>query len=161
MDKIDKLVNDKIQNIAYYYNDVPFYWFIMDKKKLSLSDYDVKNLYANERRTELRNTDDKEIKNSAYHYDGYMYNGEYFSARSLGNILFGRNIENILLPNSFMIDMAGRYQAKSNNTKVNKETPEALKGIDYGIEEQKAKNVQKEIEKIGRILYVKSLVERN
>lgn len=42
MDKIDKLVNDKIQNIAYYYNDVPFYWFIMDKKKLSLSDYDFK-----------------------------------------------------------------------------------------------------------------------
>ncbi len=140
--------------------DNEFPWTVKEKSQIN-GDYDVKNLYANERRTELRNTDDKEIKNSAYHYDGYMYNGEYFSARSLGNILFGRNIENILLPNSFMIDMAGRYQAKSNNTKVNKETPEALKGIDYGIKEQKAKNVQETIKIIKSLPYVKSFVENN
>ncbi|MBD5405806.1 hypothetical protein HDR59_04655 [bacterium] len=121
--------------------DDEFPWTVRKKSKIN-GDYDVKNVYAKERRTELGNINNEKIDNADYHYDGYMYNGEYFSARSLGNILFGRNIENIPLPNSFMIDMAGRYQAKSNNTKVNKETPEALKSIDYGIKEQRFKNFQ-------------------
>ncbi|MBD5405804.1 hypothetical protein HDR59_04645 [bacterium] len=151
----DKDLTDHINNLVEEAdNEFPL---IVAFKSRSTKYYDVKNSYDNEKQ--------KNIDNGKYkpeqHYDGYMYNGEYFSLRSLGNILFGRNIENIPLPNSFMIDIAGRYQAKSNNTKVNKETPEALKSIDYGIKEQKDINYQKEIEKIRRILYVKSLVERN
>lgn len=43
MDKILKLVNDKIYNITYYYNEIPFYWFIMDKEKYSLTDIEFEN----------------------------------------------------------------------------------------------------------------------
>ena len=168
-DEKSKLVGPAYNNTIHFDVDITNYInglvkeadgefpLIVAFKSLSGGYYDVKNSYDN---GEQGNIDNKGLK-PEQHYDGYMYNDEYFSLRSLGNILFGRNIENIPFPNSVPKFIAGLYQGYSNKTYDTSETPEALKSIDYGIEEQKAKNVQKEIEKIGRILYVKSLVERN
>ncbi|AKL98199.1 hemagglutinin repeat-containing protein [Endomicrobium proavitum] len=95
-----------------------------------------------------------DVKKSLGDYNGYLYNGKIVSGRGLGNILFGRNIENINLPNIGSQLLAGGYHQGSNHSDINikeylslnnildsmGETDEAAKHIKLGILEQQQKN---------------------
>ncbi|MCQ2599535.1 MAG: hypothetical protein MJ187_04145, partial [Alphaproteobacteria bacterium] len=137
-------IDSRVQQAA---TEMP--WTVQNKSK-NYQEYDIKNVYAIEKGAPSGTSKEEKIERTKYHYDGYMYNGKYDSARGLGNILFGRNAENMsLIPNWVIKYKAGMYQSQANNTPSNQETGEALKHIDYGINEQKNINTTNRINQIN------------
>lgn len=137
-------IDSRVQQAA---TEMP--WTVKNKSK-NHQEYDIKDVYAIEKGAPSGTSKEDNIERTKYHYDGYMYNGKYDSARGLGNILFGRNAENMtLIPNWVIKYQAGMYQSQANNTPSNQETGEALKHIDYGINEQKNINKTNRINQIN------------
>ncbi|AKL98215.1 hypothetical protein [Endomicrobium proavitum] len=111
---------------------------------------------------ESRSGGKHDIKQYLGDYNGYLYNGKIVSGRGLGNILFGRHIENINFSNRSLELGAGVYHQYSNYPNINikeyrslndglrnlGETDEAFNHILLGVAEQQQKNKVEEQRKI-------------